>query len=125
MRRSFALHAGLLILLVAGATVAGPREYLFQDKRVCDASGEFCIRGTLSYHSNPRVLHLRARVLKAPGPGLLRITVSGSNELGHGRLAPFEVRVRGQYSEIVNHKVIPDHPDVEEWAVERVVFVAD
>jgi len=119
-------HAvGLMALLVVTTALSGPREYLFQNERVCDASGEFCIRGTLSYHSNPRVLHLRARVLKAPGPGLFRIRVSGANELGHGRAAPFEVRVRGHYSEIINHKVIPDHPDVENWVVDRMDFIAD
>lgn len=125
MRRSLLLLAGVSALLGFTAASSGPREYLFQNQRVCDASAESCIRGTLAYHSNPRVLHLRARVLKAPGPGLFRIRLSGANELGHSRVAPFEVRVRGNYSEIINHKVIPDHPDVEEWMVERIDFVPD
>jgi len=66
---------------------------------------------------------LRARVKKAPGSGLLRIRLAGANELGHRRLAPFEVRVRGTHSEIINHKMIPDHPDVHDWAVEQVEFI--
>ena len=106
-------------------THAGPREYLFQGKRVCDTDGVFCFHGTLAYQSNPRVLHLRARVQKAFGSGLLRIKLAGTNQLGHRRLAPIEVRVRGHYSEIINHRMIPDHPDVQSWTVLQVEFIAD
>lgn len=112
------------LLLVAGA-FAGPRDYLFRDERICNTDEVFCIRGTMTYDSNPRLLHLRGRVQVAPGPGMLRIRLRGANELGHQRLAPFEVRVRGQYSEIINHKMVPDHPDVYEWRVERVEFIAE
>lgn len=125
MKRILSLLLGASALIVFSASLAGPREYLFQDKRICDTNEVFCIRGTLSYHSNPRLLHLRARVQKAPGSGLLRIRLSGVNQQGDRRLAPFEVRVNGNYSEIINHKMIPDHPDVEDWAVERVEFVVD
>ena len=125
MRRSLTLLIGVSALLVLTAAHAGPRIYLFQNERVCDSDRVFCLRGTLSYHSNPRLLRLRARVQTAPGPGLLRIGLSGANQLGHRRFAPFEVRIRGHYSEIIDHKVIPDYPDVQEWVVERVDFVAD
>ena len=125
MRRSLTLLIGVSALLVLTAAHAGPRDYLFQNERVCDSDRVFCLRGTLSYHSNPRLLRLRARVQTAPGPGLLRIGLSGANQLGHRRFAPFEVRIRGHYSEIIDHKVIPDYPDVQEWVVERVDFVAD
>ena len=125
MRPKLTLLTGALALLVFTAALAGPRDYLFQNERVCDADRLFCLRGTLSYHSNPRLLRLRARVQTAPGPGLLRIGLSGANQLGHRRFAPFEVRVRGNYSEIIDHKVIPDYPDVQGWVVERVEFIAD
>jgi hypothetical protein len=51
--------------------------------------------------------------------------LSGSNQQGDRRLAPFEVHVSGHYSEIINHKMIPDHPDVEDWAVEQVEYIVD
>ncbi len=120
-----------LLLLAASATIfmanalAAPRDYLFHEERVCDAYEVLCIRGTLSYHSNPRLIRLRARVQTTPGPGLLRIILAGTNQLGHRRVAPFEVRVRGRYSEIIDHKMIPDYPDVQGWSVERVEFIAD
>ncbi|MGI9238952.1 MAG: hypothetical protein ACR2QZ_16250 [Woeseiaceae bacterium] len=125
MRGSLLLLLGASALLYLSGVLAAPREYLFQDERVCDADAVFCFRGTLSYHSNPRLLHLRGRVQTAPGPGLLRISLAGANDLGHRRHAPFEVRVYGNRSEIINHKMIPDHPDVHDWAVWRVEFIAD
>ena len=123
MKRSLPLLMGSSALHFLSLSLAGPREYLFRDKSICDTSEVFCFRGTLSYHSNPRLIHLRARVQKAPGSGLLRIRLTGANQQGDRRLAPFEVRVNGHYSEIINHKMIPDHPDVQEWAVEQVEFI--
>ena len=114
-----------LALLFASSSIAGPRNNLFHNERVCTSEGTFCFRGTLTFFSNPRVLSLRARVQSAPGSGLLRIRLTGANELGQVRYAPFEVRVRGRYSEIINHKMIPDHPDVYSWEVVRVEFIAD
>jgi len=125
MRGKLPLLLGASVLFFLTAAVAGPRDYLFRDERVCDTERVFCLRGTFSYHSNPRLLRLRARVQTAPGPGLLRIRLSGANQLGYRRFAPFEVRVRGHYSEIINHKMIPDYPDVQGWVVERVEFIAD
>jgi len=123
MKRNLPLLLGASALILFGVSFAGPRDYLFQDERFCVADEVFCFRGTLSYHSNPRVLHLRARVQKAPGPGLLRIRLSGTNQQGDRRFAPFEVQVNGHYSEIINHKMIPDHPDVQDWVVDQVEFV--
>lgn len=125
MRGSLPLLLGTFALFFVTGAVAGPRDYLFQNERVCDADRVFCLRGTLSFHSNPHLLRLRARVQTAPGPGLLRIRLSGENQLGHRRFAPFEVRVRGNYSEIIDHKMIPDYPDVQAWVVEQVDFIAD
>lgn len=125
MRGSLPLLLGAAALLILTDALAGPREYLFQDKRVCDTDEVFCFRGTLSYHSNPRLLHLRARVQMAPGPGLLRIGLAGANQQGHRRFAPFEVRVRGHHTEIINHRMIPDYPDTQSWVVERVEFIPD
>jgi hypothetical protein len=125
MRENLPLLLGVTALFFVTGALAGPRDYLFRNERLCDTDKVFCFRGTLSYDSNPRLLRLRARVQTAPGPGLLRIRLVGANQQGHVRFAPFEVRVRGHYSEIIDHKMIPDYPDVQGWAVERVEFVAD
>ncbi|MGI9265820.1 MAG: hypothetical protein ACR2QU_12910 [Gammaproteobacteria bacterium] len=125
MRASLPLMLGASALLFLTGALAGPREYLFQDKRICDTEKVLCFRGSLTYYSNPRLIQLNARVRSAPGPGMLRISLTGTNHLGHKRFAPFEVRVRGTYSEIINHKMIPDYPDVTGWEVIRVQFIAD
>ena len=125
MRESLPLLLGASALFILTGVLAAPREYLFRDERLCDIDEVFCFRGTLSYHSNPRLLRLRARIQMAPGPGLLRISLAGANQQGHRRYAPFEVRVHGRYSEIIDHKQIPDYPDVQAWVVERVTFIAD
>ena len=125
MRGGRSLLLGIAALLFVAAAFAGPRDFLFRNERVCDSENVFCFHGTMTYDSNPRLLHLRARVKTAPGPGMLRIRLRGANELGHRRLAPFEVQVRGNFSEIINHRLIPDHPDVYEWTIERVEFIAE
>ena len=125
MRGGLQLLLGVLTLLVSGSALAGTQDYLFRDALKCDAGKTFCFRGTMSYDPNPRLLRLRARVRAAPGPGMLRITLTGANALGHRRIVPFEVRLRGTHSEIINHKMIPDNPDVQSWVIDRVEFVAD
>ena len=125
MRWKLTLLLGTSALFFLTAALAAPRDYLFRNERLCDSDEVFCFGGSLSYYSNPRLLHLRARVQTAPGPGLLVIRVTGTNQQGHRHFAPFEVRVRGRYSEIINHKMIPDYPDVQSWTVERVEFIVD
>ena len=125
MKGSVSFLLGALALFAISATLAGPREHLFRDKRVCDVNNVLCFRGTMTFYSNPRLLRLRARVRTASGPGMLRIWLTGTNELGHRRNSPFELHVRGRHSEIINHKMIPDHPDVLAWAIVSVEFIAD
>lgn len=125
MRTSLPLLLSASVFFLMADALAGPRDYLFRDERICDTDEVFCLRGMLSYDSNPRLLHLRARVQKAPGPGLLRIMLEGSNRQGHRHIVSVEVRVRGHYSEIIDHKMIPDYPDTQSWAVFGVVFAAD
>jgi hypothetical protein len=125
MKRSLPVLIGASALFILTGALAGPIDYLFRDERLCDTKDVFCFRGTLSYRSNPRLLSLRARVQTAPGPGLLRIRLAGANQQGYPRFAPFEVRVRGRHSEIIDHQMIPDYPDVPGWVVEKVEFIAD
>jgi hypothetical protein len=71
------------------------------------------------------LLRLRGRVQRATGPGLLRIRVIGTNQHEHQRYAEMEIWLRGHYSEIINFKMIPDHPDVANWEVATVLFEPD
>lgn len=115
--------AAALTLIVASATVAGPSETLIgKNTLFCDEDRRVCFRGTLTYHANPRLLDLRSRVQSAAGPGLLKIRLVGRNADGHIRRTIIEVRIRGDYSEIVNTRLITDHPDVDSWQIDSIGF---
>jgi hypothetical protein len=75
-----------------------------------------------TYYANPRLLELRSRVQQADGPGLLSIRLVGQSADGHTRRTVLEARIRGRYSEIVNNKLITDHPDVDAWRLEAISF---
>ncbi len=115
---------GLLALLAATAVEASRRLDLARDELICAAGRTVCIRGSLTYDTNSRVLELRGRLQSASEPGLFRITVRGSNRLGHVRFAPMEIRLRGNRTEIVDFRMIPDHPDVANWQIDRIEFIA-
>jgi hypothetical protein len=115
--------AAVLCLLTVSESLAGPRETIIgRNASFCDNEQHVCLRGTLTYYVNPRLLELRSRVQKADGPGLLRIRLVGQNADGHTRRTVLEVRIRGRYSEIVNNKLITDHPDVDAWQLESISF---
>ena len=115
----------LLLSLLPLSLAAGQKEYLLRNEQLCTRTGDFCLIGSLSYQPNPRLLRLRARIQSAPGPGLLKITLVGYTRQGFRRLAPLEVRVRGKTTEIINHKMIPDYPEAESWAIQRTEFELD
>ncbi len=119
----------IFLLLLIGITVtaaAGPVERLTEKGAIlCDESRQVCIRGSLIYRFNPRMLEFRGRIQSATGPGLLSVRVVGENRDGFTRRATLEMRIRGRYSEIVEQRQITDHPDVEAWTLERIVFKPD
>jgi len=116
---------GLLVALASAPSLASRTLYLARDDLICDGERIICIAGVLSYDVNDRLLWLRGRVQFATVPGLLQITLRGSNPLGHARYAPMEIQLRGRATEIVDFKMIPDYPDVANWAIDRIVFLPD
>lgn len=112
-----------LLCLVATAAIAGPRERVTgSNAELCDPERNVCLRGSITYYSNPRLLELRSRVQHASGPGLIAFRLTGETRDGHLRRTSLEVRIRGRYSEIVSTKLITDHPDVDSWALESIHF---
>ena len=112
-----------VMLLSSVELSASEIQYLKKSESFCDSTGVVCLRGTISYRVNSRVLQLRARLQKAPGPGRLLIGVTGNNRLGHPRRADIEVNIRGNNSEIVRTEMIPDAPDVYSWELGTIRFV--
>ena len=115
--------AVVLCLLAVPESLAGPRETIIgRNAAFCDRERHVCLRGTLTYYANPRLLELRSRVQQADGPGLLSIRLVGQSADGHTRRTVLEARIRGRYSEIVNNKLITDHPDVDAWRLDSISF---
>jgi hypothetical protein len=119
-RTAILLAAGFLFSVASASEIA----YLRRSETFCDLTGAVCLRGTISYRVNLRLLKLRSRVVTAPGPGLLRINVTGENQQGHLHRAAIEVTIRGHASEIVNKEMIPDAPDVYAWDLDSINFDA-
>jgi hypothetical protein len=112
-----------LALLASATALASRTLYLAENALICDSDRVLCVDGTLSYDVNDRLLWLRGRVQSTTVPGVLEITVKGTNRLGHVRYAPMEIQLRGRASEIVDFRMIPDYPDVENWSIDRIAFV--
>lgn len=126
LKRSTCLRAlGLLAALASATGLASRTIYLAENELICDGERILCIDGTLSYDVNDRLLWLRGRVQATAAPGVLEITVTGTNRLGHVRSAPMEIALRGRATEIVDFRMIPDHPDVENWSIGHIVFKPD
>ena len=123
MRRS-AITVSLLF--AASLTWAGPQTNLTgSNATLCDDDNRVCVRGSIVYRHNPRLLELRSRLRKADGPGTLRLRFSGQTREGFPRFTTMEVPVRGRLSEIVNHKLVTDHPDVDGWTLDWIRFSPD
>lgn len=115
--------AVLLAALVPATALASRTLFLARNELICDGGRILCIDGTLTYEVNPRLLWLSGRVQSTAVPGVLKITVRGTNRLGHVRFAPMEIGLRGRATEIVDFRMIPDHPDVDNWSIDRIDFV--
>lgn len=114
---------GLVATLAFTAALASRTLFLAEEELICDGDRLVCVDGTLSYDVNERLLWLRGRVQFTTVPGLLQITVRGSNRLGHVRFAPMEIQLRGKASDIVDFRMIPDHPDIDNWAIDKIVYL--
>lgn len=110
------------VLLIATAALAEERQYIRKNEIFCDSSGVLCLRGSLTYRPNSRIVSLNARVQKPTGPGTLLIILTGSNRQEMLRRTEIRLTIRGTYSEIINHQMRPDAPDVSEWQISSFVF---
>lgn len=116
-------RAGLACLaLVAAAAYGAPLRYLARDELLCAPARATCIRGSLTWQQNDRLLRLFGRVEVAGGRGTFLVTVTGTTRQGDRRYAPMEVELRGRPTEIVDFKMIPDYPEVTDWEVFSIAF---
>jgi len=114
----------LCLLLISASALAGRTNFLVRNDFICEPEETICIRGTLYYLPDSRVLRLRGRVSRAPGPGWVRILFRGSRD---GQLASsvMEFPIRGDHSEIIDFRYIPDNPAIGNWRVLAISFDQD
>jgi hypothetical protein len=111
------ITSNILLALLSTNVHAEERLYIRKNETFCDSSGVLCLHGSLTYRPNSRIVSLNARVQKQTGPGTLHIILSGNNRLDMFRRTEIKLTIRGTYSEIINHQMRPDAPDVPEWSI--------
>jgi hypothetical protein len=119
----FVAHT-ILLLLTATIAFAGERLYMKKNETFCDSSGVLCLHGSLTYRVNSRIVSLNARVQKQTGPGVIRITLAGTNRQDMLRRTEIMITIRGTHSEIIDHQMVPGAPDVYEWEISSFLFEA-
>ncbi len=119
--RKFLLALALVPVLAWGSGL----RYLERSKTFCDDTRKLCIRGSIIYRSNSRVMTLTGRVSKTSGPGWVRILFRGSNRLNQPSTSLMEFAIRGAHSEIIDKSFIPDQPDVDNWRILSFAFEPD
>lgn len=109
--------------VAAAALAEAPRR--LDEGLICDPERALCIRGALWYRPDSRRLELTGRLSAATGPGWVSLVFRGTTRGHHPASTIMEFPVRGAYSEIVDRAFIPDHPDVDDWRLERLIFEPD
>ncbi len=113
-----------MILLLPALAEASAPEFLVRNGDICDPDRILCIRGSLIYQPDSRIMEMTGRVAGSPGAGWVRILFQG-NWRGHLASSVMEIPIRGTNSEIVNFKYIPDNPAVRHWRILTVSFEPD
>ena len=111
-------------MLLPAPITATPTDFLVRNGDICDAERTMCIRGTLLYRPDSRIMALHGRVSGTPGPGWVRILFQG-NWRGHLASSVMEFPIRGIHSEIIDFRYIPDNPAVRYWRILNVSFEPD
>jgi len=113
-----------ITLFLPALALASAPEFLVRNGDICDPDRTMCIRGSLVYLPDSRIMELTGRVAGSPGPGWVRILFKG-NWRGHLASSVMEIPIRGTNSEIVQHKYIPDNPAVRYWRILTISFEPD
>jgi len=124
------MAAKLAAILVALASLPLPAaadgpDLLLRQQQLCNQEQSFCLRGTVLYYPNSRVIELSGRGARAPGPGWVNILFRGSDRNNYPNTTAMEFAVRGVHSEIVDRAFIPDYPQVRYWRIIGLTFEAD
>lgn len=119
-------RALLLSLAVLSHPVAADvPDLLLRESRLCDEDRGFCLRGTILYYPNSRLIEIRGRVARSPGPGWVSILFRGSDRNNQPNTTVMEFPVRGTSTEIIDRSFITDYPQVSQWRIIGMIFETD
>lgn len=113
------------VALLASPVAADVPDLLLRESRLCDEDRGFCLRGTILYYRNSRLIEVHARVARAPGPGWVSILFRGSDRNNQPNTTVMEFPVRGASSEIIDRSFINDYPQVNQWRIIGMIFEPD
>lgn len=118
------LRRGLagVVLWIAAGSVCAHTQYLLQDELLCDTGGQLCLRGWLIHDPHNNHIELSARVQKSGMPGTVTITLIGETPGKHRVSTSLTLEVRGDYSEIVSAKIVPQWPFETQWRIDALRF---
>ncbi len=114
----------LSAILSFPAAAYGP-DLLLRQGRLCDQEQRFCLRGSIRYYPNSRLIEINARVARAPGPGWVSILFRGSDRNNQPNTTTMEFPVRGDATEIIDRSFITDYPQVNQWRIIGMIFEPD
>ena len=117
------LLAGKLLWLlnVTAADAAGLR-FLLEQEVFCAPLEALCVDGSITYEPNSRLLALGGRITATRQPGDLVVVLLGHQRDGTARYAEMRIPVEGRYSEVVRHRMVPDWPEIDDWAFDHAEF---
>ena len=117
------LSAALLLFPAWAAASAAPGlRFLVRSETVCDADRILCLEASVTWEPNERLIQLYGRVEATARPGDFVLVFKGHARHGVVRYTEMRVTLDGKYSEIAREKMIPDWPEIEDWAFDHARF---
>ena len=112
--------AALLAAFPAPGDGAAPGlRFLVRGEKLCDATGVMCLRASITWEPNARLLELYGRVIASVEPGTLVLVFRGHQRDGTVRYTEMSIPLNGRYSEIARDKIIPDWPEIDDWSFDH------
>jgi len=112
--------AALLAAFPSPGDCASPGlRFLVRGDKLCDDTGVLCLHASITWEPNARLLELYGRVTATVEPGTFVIVFRGHQRDGTVRYTEMSIPLNGHYSEIARDKIIPDWPEIDDWAVDH------
>ncbi len=118
--------AGTLVCLAtAGAAYAAGLRFVLREEVFCAPQEALCIDGSITYEPNSRLLALGGRITATRQAGEFTVVLIGHQRDGTARFTEMRIPVKGRYSEIVRDRMVPDWPEIDDWAFHHAEFHPD